>query len=351
MAPRRRRGRDGADVSTGDAGEPVLARSLMREVFADPQSLPEILALFAVDRLGPVADRAVAALPAGEPAELRGRVVARGTRATVTEGAFVGGPFLVLVPFAFCAALLRQSRTVLELAALDGRDPRTRERAAELLVLQGVYEDVEQAGAALDARESTRKKGGSRSTDDISAAEPATAWRRHGFFAALWQLVPRMARLLGVLTPDEETGAHARLVQAARWLLLVVVFLVGLVAPLVWLPYMAASYKRGTAHVMERATQFYFAEPAPVPQRRARLSPGSLAGAVRVALSVLFPVLVITGVLAADLRLAGSHWPVLGLLLTVASLVAGGWWLRWHRRRATGKGEGRQDDAGHDQLT
>ncbi|MEU8524024.1 MULTISPECIES: hypothetical protein [Streptomyces] len=306
-------------MTADSAGDHLLARSLLREILADPQSLPEILALFAVRRLGPVARRKVAALPADEPAELRARVVTRGTRAAVTEGAFVGGPFMVLVPVAFCAALLRQTRTMLELAALDGRDPRTRERAAELLVIQGVHDDVEQAGAALDAREGTRK-------DD-----PAEV-HRHGF-AALWNLVPRMARLLGVITPGQELGAHPRLVQAGRWLLLVAVILTGLVAPLVWLPYMAMSYRRGTADLMRRATLFYFAEPVSAPRRRSRLSPGAVAGAARVGLSILLPVLMITGVLAADLRLAGSHWPVLGIVLTVGSLVVGAAWLRWHKRR------------------
>ncbi|MEU2434314.1 hypothetical protein ABZ611_33350 [Streptomyces sp. NPDC007861] len=34
----------------------------------------------------------------------------------MSQGAFVGGPFLVLIRVAFCAALLSQARTVLELA-------------------------------------------------------------------------------------------------------------------------------------------------------------------------------------------------------------------------------------------
>lgn len=315
------------------AVEPVLARSLLREILADPGHLPEVLALFAVRRLGPVAHRTVAGLPEADPAALRAGVVTRGTRATVTEGAFVGGPFLLLVPVAFCTALLRQARTILELAALDGRDPTTRERGAELLVLQGVYDDVERADAALDAREGGRT-GVSRRVQDTTDAGPAPGGRPRRL-ATLWNLVLRMARLLGLITPDQATGRHPRLVQAARWLLLGVIFVVGLVAPLVWMPYMATAYERATVRLMARATRFYFAEPAPVLHRRSRLSPGAVAGVVRAVLSILLPVVLIVGVLATDLRLGGSNWPVLGITLAAASLGAGGVWL-WRRRRLTG---------------
>ncbi|MGR7001953.1 hypothetical protein ACU686_34540 [Yinghuangia aomiensis] len=68
-----------------------------------------------------------------------------GTLVTVTEGAFVGGPFLVFIPVAFCAALLGQARMVLEIAALHGRDTRSDARAADPLVLQGAYPDTLQA--------------------------------------------------------------------------------------------------------------------------------------------------------------------------------------------------------------
>jgi hypothetical protein len=38
----------------------------------------------------------------------------------MTEGAFVGGPFIVLLPVAFGAALLAQAQMALELAVLAG---------------------------------------------------------------------------------------------------------------------------------------------------------------------------------------------------------------------------------------
>ncbi|MFF0595783.1 hypothetical protein [Streptomyces antibioticus] len=308
-----------------------LPGSLLREGLADPHRLPEHLALLAVRRLGPVARRTVSA----EPPPDRAGVIRRGRRATVTEGAFVGGPFLLFIPVAFCAALLRQTRICLELAALTGRDPTDLERAAELLVLQGVYDDVGAARAALA----------------VHAAAPSRGVRP----TALWTLTLRMARLLGLIVPDEPGAVRpGPWVQTGRWLLLVAVILVGTVAPLVWLPYMARSYDRATRQLTRRAERFYFpgepdAMPGPdldaVPDavsgtpagsgRRRRVDPARLAGAGRALLSVLsllVPVVLVFGVVVADVRIAGSRWPVLGIVLVTGSVVTGGlWWLR-HRR-------------------
>jgi hypothetical protein len=55
----------------------------------------------------------------------------------MTEGAFVGGPFIVLLPIAFCAVLLAQAQMAFELAAINGYSRNDRMRAADLLVVQG----------------------------------------------------------------------------------------------------------------------------------------------------------------------------------------------------------------------
>ncbi len=207
-----------------------LAGSLWREALAEPGRLSESLASFALRHLGPGAGAAVARLRAARPeadaAALRALVVTRGRRAVVSEGAFVGGPFLFLVPFAFCGALLSQARAVLELAAVEGRDATDPERSAELLVLQGVCGDTAAARAALEAPGSGPR----------GANGP-------GRLAVLRGLTSRMARLLGLITADDGAG---RLVRVGRWALLIVVLLVGLVAPLVWLPY---TLPQGSLHL------------------------------------------------------------------------------------------------------
>jgi len=291
-----------------------LEGTLLRQVAADPRGLPEQLALFAVRHLGETARRTVAALPeGGGPEEARAQVIRRGHRAVTAEGAFVGGPFLLLIPVAFCAALLRQARIVLELAALDGRDPTDKERACELLVVQGVYGDEATARAAL------------------TAYRPRPPGRRPRL-ASLWDITWRMARLLGLLTPSGSAERTRWTVQAGRWLLVGAVFLTGLVAPLVWLPYMAVSYDRATTRLTDRAVRHYFAD-VPVPARR-RLEPGTLASTGRALLSLLVPIAMVVTVIATDLRIAGSNWPVLGIAVTATSLVVGAVWLwRWSARR------------------
>ncbi|MGW1953973.1 hypothetical protein ACWCPI_14630 [Streptomyces sp. NPDC001920] len=298
-------------------------------MITDPGHLPELLADFAVRRMGPAVPEVIASLRRSHPdateAELRARVVARGRRAVVSEGSVVGGPFLVLIPLAFCAALLRQARTVLELAALDGRDPTASARAGELLVLQGVYENTRQAQDALDR-----------------TPHPADAPARRRRWAALWTVTLRMARLLGILPPAEESrpaGPRVRrvAVQAWRWLLLGAVFLVGLVAPLVWLPYMAMVYRRADARLSNRVLAYYFAAPALAPRRSPRraprLEPDMLAALLRALLSLLVPVVLTAVTFLTGLRIAESRWPVLGITLATASAGVGALWYRRRRRR------------------
>ncbi|MCT7355988.1 hypothetical protein N4P33_28115 [Streptomyces sp. 15-116A] len=320
--------------------EPSLERSLLASVVTDPGHLPEILAGFAVRRLGPAVPGTVDRLrrdrPGATEAELRAVVVARGRRAVVAEGSVVGGPFLVLIPLAFCAALLRQARTILELAALSGRDPTAAARRAELLVIQGVYGDTRQAQEAL-----TRQDGRGDRQDRAADAPPARRRRR----TALWRVTVRMAHLLGLLAPGEESdggdggeGTARRLrriaVQVWRWLLLGTVFLVGLVAPLVWLPYMAQVYRRADARLTARVLAYYVDGPVPVPARRvSRLEPDVVAAALRALLSLLVPLVLTAMTFLTGLRIADSRWPVLGIVLAAASVAVGGLWYRRHRRR------------------
>ncbi|MEU6918603.1 hypothetical protein [Streptomyces olindensis] len=310
----------------GSRKEPSPERSLLSSVVTDPGHLPELLADFAVRRVGPAVPEAIASLrrkhPDATDAELRARVVARGRRAVVSEGSVVGGPFLVLTPLAFCAALLRQARTVLELAALDGRDPTASARAGELLVLQGVYEDTRQAQDAVNR---------------IPRPSGAPARRRR--WAALWAVTLRMAHLLGILAPadesqDEGPRVHRVAVQAWRWLLLGVVLLVGLVAPLVWLPYMAVVYRRADARLATRVLAYYFADTAPAPRRRtSRLEPEVMAAVLRALVSLLVPLVLTAVTFLTGLRIAESRWPVLGITLAAASAAVGALWYRRRHRR------------------
>ena len=138
------------------------APGLLRIMWADPQHAAEHLAVWSLARFGPRAESAVAKLRSRDPVptrdELEQLVVTRQTRVVMTEGAFVGGPFVFLMAVAFCAALLGQAQMVYELAAAADRSPTDRLRAAELLVLLGAYSSTGEALQALADTAGRRKR-------------------------------------------------------------------------------------------------------------------------------------------------------------------------------------------------
>jgi hypothetical protein len=151
--------------TTATSDDVFEAPAVLRIIWADPQHMAEHIALWSLARFGPRADAALETLrnkkPDADRDELEGLVVQKQTRVAMTEGAFVGGPFIVFVPIAFCAALLAQAQMVYELASVFGHEPNDRTRAAELLVLLGAYESTHDATIAIAkiTREPGRRDG------------------------------------------------------------------------------------------------------------------------------------------------------------------------------------------------
>ncbi|SCF46965.1 EcsC protein family protein [Micromonospora mirobrigensis] len=120
-----------------------------------PGFAPELLALAAVEALGPRArdwtQRLRAAYPQAESDALARLASRRFVRAAGVggAGAAVAGLFAPVAELA--AVLWTQANLVLHLAATYGRDPLDPERAVELLVLTQVHPDAASARAALDA--------------------------------------------------------------------------------------------------------------------------------------------------------------------------------------------------------
>ncbi|WP_063783176.1 hypothetical protein [Streptomyces sp. XY431] len=307
-------------AAPGAAKEGAPVAELVRSMRAHPARLPELLAVFAVRHRGPRAARRIAALRAAHPeattGDLAARAVDHARLVSQSEGAFVGGPFLWLIPFAFCTALLAQAQLLLELAALAGKDPADRARAPELLVLQGAHPDLAAAERALAA-----------------GPEPAAVSRPPGRFRGFWDVIRRMARLLGI-TSEDAVPPPSRWRSAGEWSLLALVLLMGTVAPLVWLPYMALSYTWATDRLAVRGVAHYFGgDPFGWPGlHRARADPGVVAAAGRALAALLVPVAAVAGLLLADIRLADSRWPVLALVLLALSVTVGALWWTVHRR-------------------
>ncbi|MFE9689683.1 hypothetical protein [Micromonospora sp. NPDC005806] len=136
--------------TSGEGWRAVGARVLEHPGFA-----PELLALAAVDTLGPRAGewvrRTRGAYPGADADGLARLVTRRFVRLAGTGGALAAGAGLLAPVAELTAVLWTQANLVLHLAAVHGRDPGHPDRVAELLVLTQVHPDVATARAALDA--------------------------------------------------------------------------------------------------------------------------------------------------------------------------------------------------------
>jgi hypothetical protein len=301
------------------------APALLRIVYADPEHTAEHLVLWSIKRFAGRATSAVARIQGShlgaEPPVLQRAVVQRQTRVSMSEGAVVGGPFIVLIPVAFCAALLAQAQMVLELAVLAGHPADDDMRAAELLVLQRVYPSVEQAQEALG-----------RVRRDLDGRHEAKLPR-----GARWITLKRMALLLGLLGSEEQKPGLIRMVL--QWIFLGLVFLVSFVLPLIWAPYMAAAMRRSSLEIGNRGMRFY-ANDANLdgdrPGRTVRTVRVPIFGTVvRTVVLVVVPIVVAVIALGFDVHLGSGKLLTAGLLFILASAVSTFAWIAyrgWRRR-------------------
>jgi len=241
-------------------------------------------------------------------------VIARQTRVTVAEGALVGGPFIVLIPVAWCAALLAQAQMVFELAALAGHSATDEMRAVDLLVLQGAYSTSAEAGAAL-----------ARVTNEL----PGKRFPRGTRIA----LIRRMAYMLGLIGAGDAKPNVLRSILG--WIFVGVVFVVGFVLPFVWIPYMAVWMRKSTLQLGERATAFYATEAgadAGVTVRKAQSVRAGLAGGfLRMALLLCAPVGIAVVAFASGGPVAAGIVVFLAIAFLLTSVWIGSCW--WRRRR------------------
>ena len=134
---------------------PVKPAQTWAKIKTNPGYAAELLAITAVERLGPAAGARIAGLrdtyPSATPDGLARLTLVNHTRLARTRGAVAGlvGPLAVLVETA--AVVWAEAQLVLELAAAYGRDPADQARAAELLVLLRVHPDLATARAAVTA--------------------------------------------------------------------------------------------------------------------------------------------------------------------------------------------------------
>ncbi|MFI7647949.1 hypothetical protein ACIBTZ_17985 [Micromonospora sp. NPDC049460] len=186
-----------ASTPSGRTPEPAL-RGITSRVLGHPGFAPELLALAAVEVLGPRARDWAQGLRDAYPDAGADGLARLATRRFVRQ-AGAGGATAALAglfaPLAELAAVLwAQANLVLHLAAAYGRDPAHPDRAVELLVLTRVHPDAGSAGAALAA---ARAADGPGEAPWPRAAE--AAWRLAAPLAAQaggWLALRAASRLL-----------------------------------------------------------------------------------------------------------------------------------------------------------
>ncbi|WP_432901585.1 hypothetical protein ACQP1S_31095 [Micromonospora matsumotoense] len=184
-------------TAVGRTGGLELAVLRVR-LLAHPGFAPELLALAAVEGIGPGAREWARGLREAYPDAGPDGLARLATRRFV-RWAGVGGATAAVAglfaPVAELAAVLwTQSALVLHLAAAYGRDPAHPDRAVELLVLTQVHPDADSARSALDA---ARAADGPEDGPWPRAAE--AAWRLAAPLAAQaggWAALRLAARLL-----------------------------------------------------------------------------------------------------------------------------------------------------------
>jgi hypothetical protein len=305
--------------------EPTFqAPNVLRIMWADPQHMAEQLVVWSLAHFGPRAESAVETFrhdhPEADREELEGRVVQHQSRVAATEGACVGGPFIVLIPVAFCAALLAQAQMVYELAAVSGRDPRDAMRAADLLVLLGAHDSTAEAEAAIASMKKNPRQEGKKL--------PA---------GARVDMAKRMSYLLGLLAPDP---GYSRFRFIIGWVGIGFLLLVGFVLPLVWVPYLAYSTRRSTLRLAARAREYYavggVAETGLIVRRReSRASFGGTVALGRTFLLLVLPIGAAIIALITNTSPGGGRWLVAGVIFLAVSFVASLLWLgfRWLGRK------------------
>ncbi|WP_406039765.1 hypothetical protein OG799_29505 [Micromonospora sp. NBC_00898] len=145
---------DGVEPASGRTAG-VEWRAITSRVLGHPAFAPELLALAAVEALGPRAREWVGGLrdtyPDADADGLARLATRRFVRLAGAGGAVAAGAGLFAPVAELAAVLWAQAHLVLHLAAAYDRDPAHPDRAAELLVLTQVHPDAGSARAALDA--------------------------------------------------------------------------------------------------------------------------------------------------------------------------------------------------------
>ena len=189
---------------------------LWERLQADPVRAPEHIALAAADVHAPAAARWVAERHAGRrraPGTHAQAAVRRHAHLARATGAATGLGGWTTMALDLASLAWIQSRMVFYVAAAFGWDPRDPMRPAELLVLQGLYDDPYKARAALDGTGTTIAQSYVGNLADRDAGLLARLVRMVGGHAGKrlgGKVIPGFASILNSITNARDTKELGR---------------------------------------------------------------------------------------------------------------------------------------------
>jgi hypothetical protein len=140
-----------AELESDDDARPAAVWKALR---LDPRHAAEVSVLYALPQVMPHVEhwrRTRAVHATGPPDKMALRVLRRSTSVARRGGLITGTSFYVGMLPAMAMIYFEQVTAVLRIAAVYGREPTDPIRAAEILVIQGRYQTVAEASAALQA--------------------------------------------------------------------------------------------------------------------------------------------------------------------------------------------------------
>jgi hypothetical protein len=286
-------------------------RGLVRLVYRDPEHVAERLTLYAADALGPQsaewAERVRSEQPDVPRAHIAARLEIQSAQIARVDGAIAGTPFLVALIPGYVSYLWQETRMVLRIAALYGRDARALRTAAEVLVLRGARPTVDEAEHAL------LEVQASPLPPPPKGRRPLRTW-----FDSIYRLLV----FGGFLGPPDEDGPHrSRLRTALTWIVATAIYITTWVLPVTFMLAMSWACESHARELGQRTHAFYSDEgEAGIPPDSERSLRRVVRGAA-LALSVAVP-LVFVAYVNHVRNTVGFNWlGALGALVAV-SLVA-----------------------------
>jgi hypothetical protein len=278
--------------------------SLWRALRLAPAHAADIAVLHALPQLTPHvrqwASKSIERHPSDPPERLAGRVLRRSTHVARRAGLITGSSFYVGLPPAMAMIYFEQLIVVLRIAAVYGRDPTDPARAAEVLVVQGRYQSVSDASAAL-------QRAGAPAEHQTAATGLRTSA----------ELVRQLPSMIGLQVRKFTAKSPIDMIIAG-------VEVASFFVPIVSIPVWAVANSRATRKLGRAAIDFYggpVADPAPTSSLVLPARPRLWVR--RLAIGTLVPLALALGVLLAVLPLGrySHHLHVFGFVLGELALV------------------------------